>query len=130
MKLWRLLGRYDAESTTYTACAGTGGVSPYTPDFNGKLVGLRGIVGGGPVTSLVNHVQFKLNCTTFKPNAIEAAAQGSGLQTAPAIMPAPLDFQVDQAVQAGVPITIEARNLTADTPVTADAFLYGCFEVA
>jgi hypothetical protein len=128
MKLWRLIGRYDAESTTYTECAGTGATSPYTPDFNGRLVGLRGIAGGGAATTLINHVQFKLTCTTFKPNSIEAAAQGGGIMTAPAFIPPALDFAVDQPVAAGVPITIEGRNLTADTPVSVDVQLYGCFE--
>jgi hypothetical protein len=121
------MARYDAESTTYTAAAGTNGASPYTPDFNGRLVGLRGIAGGGAATTLINHVQFKLTSTKFSPNVIEAAAQGGGLMTAPAVIPPALDFPVDQEVQAGVPITIEGRNMTADTPVSVDVQLYGCF---
>ena len=128
MRFWRLIGRYDAESTTYSEVAGTGGASPYAPDFTGKLVGLRGIAGGGAATTLINHVQVRLTCATFKPNAIECAAQGGGLMTAPAIIPPALDWQVDQPVQAGVPITVEARNMTADTPVSVDVQLYGCFE--
>ncbi len=130
MKLWRLMARYDAESTTYTACAGTGGTSPYTPDFSGKLVGLRGVCGGGAATALINHVQFKLNCTTFKPNVMEAAVQGNGIMTAPALTPPVLDFPVDQTITAGIPVTIEARNMTADTPVGVDVQLYGCFEIS
>ena len=130
MKLWRLLGRYDAESTTYTECAGAGGVSPYTPDFNGRLKGLRGICGGGAATALINHVQFRLSCTTFNPNVIEAAVQGAGLQTVPSVGAFPIDWEVDQAVQAGVPITVEARNMTADTPVGVDVQLYGLFETS
>jgi len=126
---WRMLARYDAETTTYSACAGAGGTSPYTPEFDGKLVGLRGIAGGGAATALVNMVQFKLSCVTFKPNVIEAAVLGNGIQTAPAFKPAPLDFPVEQDVKAGVPITIEGRNIDADTPVTVDVQLWGCFQL-
>lgn len=130
MRFWRQIARYDAETTTYTACAGTNGASPYTPDFSGTLLGLRGIPGGGAATSLVNMVQFRLTCTTFKPNAIEAAVLGNGIQTAPAFKPAPLDFEVNQPVQAGVPIEVMARNQDADTPVTVDVALWGLFEIS
>lgn len=126
--LWRMVARYDAETTTYSACAGAGGASPYTPEFNGTLIGLRGVPGGGAATSLVNSVQFKLSCTSFNPNVIEAGVLGNGIQTAPAFKPAPIDWPVNQPVQAGVPITIEGRNLDADTPVTVDVQLWGCFE--
>lgn len=128
MKFWRLLGHYDAESTTYSACAGVP-ASPYTPDIDARLVGLRAIVNRNAATSLINHIQFKLTSTTFTPNAIEVGAQGSGLQTAPAQQAETLDYQVDQPVKSGVPISIEARNVTADTPVTVSALLYGLFEV-
>jgi len=124
---WRMMARYDAESTTYSACAGAGGTSPYTPDFSGTLVGLRGVAGGGAATSLLNMVQFRLTCTTFNPNSIEACVLGNGIQTAPAFKPAPVDFPCNQPVQAGVPITIEGRNLDADTPVTVDCQLFGQF---
>lgn len=127
-KYWRLLGEYNAETTTYSECAGAAQTSPYTPDANGRLIALRGVCGGGAATTLINHIQFRLTCTTFKPNTIHAAVQGGGLFTAPAFQPAPLDFVCDQEVQAGVPITVEARNVTADTPVTVDVQLYGLFE--
>lgn len=130
MRLWRLIGRYDAETTTYSALAGSGGASPYTPEFNGRLVGLRGICGGGAAATLINFVQFKLSCTTFKPNVIEAGVLGGGLETVPTIKPAPIDWPVDQPVQAGVPITIEGRNVDADTPVSVDVTLWGCFDVS
>lgn len=131
MKFWRLMGHYDSVTTAYTECAGALQTSPLTPDFTGKLVGLRGFVAGGAATSLVNHVQFRLTSTTFRPNVIHAAAQGAGIETAPAVSFGPiLDFDVDQPVQAGVPITIEGRNEAgAETPVTDEVVLYGCFEV-
>lgn len=127
--LWRQIARYDAETTTYSACAGSGGTSPYTPDFNGKLIGLRTIYNGGAATSLFDACQFKLTCTTFKPNVIECHANGTGLRTAPAFVAPPLDFPCEQEVQAGVPITIEGRITSAETNVTVDVALYGCFQV-
>lgn len=131
MKTWRALGQYDGEATTYAALAVTGFASPYTPDFSGRLKGLRVMINRSASTSLINHVEFRLSCTTFTPNIIEVGGQGSGLQTAPSLQAgvnAQSDWEVDQAVQAGVPITIEARNVTADTPVTVSAMLYGLFE--
>ena len=129
MRVWRLLGEYDAETVTYSECAGSAQTSPYTPDFSGRLIALRTVVGGGAATSLVQHIQFRLTCTTFRPNVIHVAAQGAGIQTAPAF-PAPIiDWPVDQPVQSGVPITVEGRNEAgAETPVTVEAFLYGLFE--
>ena len=124
---WRLLGQYDAETTSYSACAAVP-ASPYTPDKSGRLKALRAIVNRSAAASLINHVQFKLTCTTFNPNSIECGAQGSGLQTVPALQPESLDWAVDQQVQAGVPVTIEGRNVTADTPVTVSVLLYGLFE--
>jgi hypothetical protein len=122
-----MLGEYNAESKTYTAVAGTQ-ASPYTPDVTARLKGLRASISGDAASTLVRHVQFRLTCTTFNPNSIEAGVDGGGLQTAPAFEPVSRDFSVDQQVQAGVPITVEARNLTADTPVGVLAHLYGYFE--
>jgi len=126
-KYWVVLGEYDAETTTYSELAGGAGISPYTPKESGRLVGLRVEVGGDAATTLTELVQFKLTCATFKPNSIEVVGAGGGLRTAPFIQPAPRDFAVDQPVQAGVPIVIEARNVTADTPVTNSVLLIGCF---
>jgi len=130
MRTWRLLGEYDSVTTAFTALAGTPG-SPYTPDFNGRLVALRTIVGGGAATSLVQHIIFRLTCTKFVPNVLEVAAQGSGLQTAPAVKTGEvIDWPVDQVVQSGVTVNIEARNEAGvETPVTVEAFIYGLFEV-
>jgi len=130
MRIWRLLGHYDSETTDYTACAGALQTSPYTPDCNGTLVGLRTIVMGGAATSLVQGIVFRLTCTKWSPNAVQVAAQGGGLQTAPAVQPAPIDWSVNQPVQSGVPIHVEGRNNAgAETPVTVNAAVWGCFEV-
>ena len=131
MRYWKLLGQYDAETTTYSELAVSGMASPYSPVENAKLKGLRAVINRSAATSLINHIQFKLTCATFKPNSIEVGGQGAGLQTAPAGVggiTTQSDWEVDQPVQAGVPITIEARNVTADTPVTVSALLYGLFD--
>lgn len=108
--------------------AGGAGSSPYTPDQDARLIGLRVVVGADAATSLTEIVQFKLSCTTFVPNSIECGGLGTGLRTAPAMFAQPIDWVVDQEVRAGVPITIEARDVTADTPVTNSVTLWGLFE--
>jgi len=127
-KTWRCLGQYDAETTSYTAFGVSGFSSPYTPDFSGRLTGIRVIVNRSAATTLVNHVEVKLTSTTFTPNVIEVAGQGSGLQTAPASQAEKIDWDVDQPVAAGVPITLEGRCVTADTPVSVSVMVYGRFE--
>lgn len=128
-KYWRLLAEYNAESKTYSACAGAAQTSPYTPDESARLIGLRVIPSADAATTLMETVQFKLTCTKFKPNAIEVMGLGNGLLTVPTVERGKIiDYIVDQEVQAGVPITIEARNLTADTPVGVLVQLMGCFE--
>jgi hypothetical protein len=131
MKYWKCLGQYDSEATSFTELAVSGMASPYSPVESARLKGLRAVINRSAASSLINHVQFKLTCATFTPNSIEVGGQGSGLQTAPASVAgntAQSDWEVDQPVQAGVPITIEARNVTADTPVTVSALLYGLFD--
>lgn len=126
-KYWRLLGHYDAETATYSACVGAFQTSPYTPDEDARLVGLRTIVGRTAATTLTDEFQFRLTCTTFKPNTIHVMGVGSGLQTAPAF-PAPVvDYQVDQPVKAGVPITVEGRCGNASA-VTNAIYLMGLFQ--
>jgi hypothetical protein len=126
-KYWRLIGHYDAETNTYSGCVGAMQASPYTPDKSGRLIGLRAMVGRTSAATLTDAIQFRLTCTTFNPNTIHAMAIGTGLQTAPAF-PAPvIDFQVDQPVQAGVPITVEGRCANG-SGVTNDVFLFGLFE--
>jgi len=128
MKYWRCLGQYDAESTTYSELAVAGFTSPFSVPKNGRLTGLRAIINRSAVTSLINHIEFRLSCTDWSPNVIEVGGQGGGIQTAPVSQPAPFDYDIDQPVVSGHTMTIEARNVTADTPVTVSAMLYGRFE--
>lgn len=128
---WKLLGQYDAETTTWSEFAVTGFASPYNPVENATLKGLRVVINRSAATSLINHVEIRLTSATFKPNSIEVGGQGSGLQTAPALqggVNATLDWTVDQPVLAGTPITLEARNVTSDSPVSVSTLLYGLFQ--
>jgi len=130
MAIWQdLLGEYDAESTTFSAFAGGAGSSPYTPKANARLRAIKVDVIRGAATQLVNHVQIRLTCATFKPiNEINVGGDGSGLQTAPAFQNPMTVHEVDQEVKAGVPITLEGRNVTADTPVAVQVLVYAVFE--
>jgi len=130
MRFWRLMGEYDGEAASYSAFAGGGGISPFTPDFTGALVGLRVIASREAATSKTNHVQLKLTCNTFRPNSIECGVEGTGLQTAPASSPVIAEWPVEQPVVAGVPITMEGRCPGAETSVTNEVFLYGLFQIA
>lgn len=126
-RYWRLLGHYDAETQAYSACAGALQTSPYTPDADGVLKGLRVIVVGEAATSLIRGVQWRLSCAMWKPNTCHAFGAGAGLQTVPMVQPAASDYDVDQPVKAGVPITVEARCDVA-TAVTVSCYLMGLFE--
>lgn len=126
-KYWRLIGHYDAETQTFSECAGALQTSPYTPDEDARLIGLRAIVSRTAAATLTDGIQFRLTCTTFKPNTIHAGCLGSGLQTAPAFPAPAIDWGVDQPVKAGVPITVEGRCDTASF-VTTNVELYGCFQ--
>jgi hypothetical protein len=123
--------QYDGEATTYAEAAVSGMASPFAPVESARLKGLRMIINRSSAASLINHVQAKLTSASFRPNSIEVGGQGSGLQTAPALQSgdsAKMDWEVDQAVIAGTPITCEFRNITADTPVTVSVLLYGLFD--
>jgi len=127
MKYYKLLAELQEETTAYAAAAGASAPSPYTPAQSGKLTGLRLIPSRTAATTLLDGLIVKLTCTTFSPNSIEVAIAGSGLQTAPAIQPVPIDYDVDQPVQAGVPITIESKNVNGSA-VTVEVLVLGRFE--
>lgn len=126
-KYWRVIGHYTGEAQTYEALSGGFQASPYTPDEDARLTGLRIMVAPEAATSLVEGFQIRLTCTTFKPNTIHVGGIGNGLATVPAI-PAPvIDYPVDQPVKSGVPITLEGRHTVA-TAVTMNALILGQFE--
>jgi len=133
MKNVDCLCEYDAESTSWSSPTGVGGSTingSYTPQADGNLIGLRVVVNRDAATSLTNHVQFKLTCPLWGSRSCIVGGQGTGLQTAPALMGgdgSKLDYEVDLPVKSGVPITITARDVTADTPVTNSVLLYGFF---
>ena len=127
MRFWRMMALYNAESTTYTTTAGVP-ASPFNPDFSGRLVGLRTVVGADAATTLTELVQFRLTCTIWTPNSIEVGAVGTGLRTAPAMAIPAMEWPCDQPINASTSIAIEARNVTADTPVGVSVALWGLFE--
>lgn len=127
-KFWRLIGEMVETATTYGPVAGAAAPSPYVPDVDAQLVGIRLIPGRQAATSLVNGQQIRMTCTTFTPNTIHVASSGSGLQTAPVTQPTTVDYEVNQPVKAGVPITIEGRNTYANA-VTPDTLIMGLFEI-
>lgn len=123
---WRLIGHYNGEGQNYEALAGAFQASPYTPDEDANLIGIRVLPSGEAATSLTEGVQYRLTCTTFKPNTIHVCSAGNGIRTAPAANQPPIDYQVAQPVKAGVPITIEGRHNVA-TAVTSNQFVMGLF---
>jgi len=126
---WQVMGEYNAETTTFTAFAGGGGSSPYTPPVPGRLKGVRLLANRAAATSLINGVVVKMSCALFSPNAIEFAIVGGGLQTAPIAAIAQVDYQVDQPVAPGNPIKMEGKNISeTDTPVTVSIIVMGLFE--
>lgn len=126
-RFWRLIGEMVETATTYGPVAGAAAPSPYTPDVDANLVGLRVLTGRQTASSLTNDYQVRMTCTTFNPNTIHIAGVGTGLQTAPANLPNQFDFEVFQPVKAGVPITIEGRNTYANA-VTPDNLIMALFE--
>lgn len=127
MKFWRLLGEMVETGTAYAPVAGAAAPSPYTPDINAQLIGIRVIPSRQAATSLTNAQQIQLTCTTFHPNTIHVAVSGVGLATAPAADVLPVDYEVDQPVVAGVGIAIMGRNTYANA-VTPDTLIMGLFE--
>lgn len=126
-RYWKLLGQYSGEATTYEALAGAFQTSPYMPDEDARLRGIRLMCAPEAATSLVEGFQLRLTSTTFKPNTIHVCGIGNGLATVPSI-PAPvIDYDVDQPVRSGVGITIEGRHAVA-TAVTANILVMGLFE--
>lgn len=131
MVIWSdLMGEYDSETKTYSAVAGgtSGAASPYTPLKSGRLKAVKLMIANNAATSLVCAVSVRLTCTTFDPNQIVVGIAGNGLMTATISQPNTITHVVDQKVTAGVPITVEAANFTADTPVTVGLLIYGVFE--
>ncbi len=127
MKYWRVIGHYNGEAQTFEALAGTFQASPYRPDEDATLVGIRVIPCGEAATSLTEGFQLRLACTAWSPNVIHVAGAGNGLRTAPATAQAVFDYPVSLPCRSGVDITIEGRHAVA-TAVTANIILMGEFE--
>jgi len=118
---WDQLGVSVVTGTTYTAITG----SPYTPQANGRIRKLVIVFASDAATSLIERTDFRLKCKTF--GGVDCIISGcdTGLRTAPATQHKIVEFDVDLPVQAGVPITIEAKNNV--TAVTPNIALLGMF---
>lgn len=128
-RYWELIGHYNGESQNYEALAGGFQASPYSPLAKGRIKGLRVQIGGEAATSLVEGVEFRLTCPLWSPNTITVTAMGNGLRTVPTSgqQGTPVDYEIDQPVEPGTPITIEGRHNVA-TAVTNNSFVLGLFE--
>lgn len=122
---WDLMGRYNAETQTFSAFAGTPS-SPYTPKKNGTLLGIRVVVSSEAATTLTEGVRIRLRCTEWTPNQMEVAVAGNGLRTAPAQNVPPYDFPVNQPVKTDVQIELEGMCVEA-THVTNSIYVMGKF---
>ena len=122
-KYWKYMGLYDAETKTLTEF----GSGAYTPEDDGKLIAIRPIVGAASATALIEAFRFQLTHSKFQPNAIDVGGVGNGLATVPAYKSAPVDWPVDQQIKGGLPIKLEGQNLTGDTPVGVEIYLFGYF---
>lgn len=126
-----VMGQYIAEDKTFGACSATNFAVPFMPPEDATLIGIRTVSSADAATTLQEFVEVKLTSTSFKPNAIAAMSQGSGLLTVPSArggMVAVMDTPCEQPVKAGTPVTIECRNLTADTPVGVNVLVIGIFQ--
>lgn len=129
MKYWKLMGHYNGESQTYEALAGGLASSPFSPDTDGRLIGIRLIPANEAATSLMEGFQIKLTSVAFTPNTIEVVGCGNGLATAPAAPKNVIDYEIDQPVKTTQKITLEGRHAVA-TAVTAAVFVMGLFSTA
>jgi hypothetical protein len=128
-KYWKLLGHYAGVAQAFEAAAGTLQTSPVSPDADGRLKGLRVVVSGQAATSLTETVQIRLTCSLWTPNTIHVGGSGQGLLTVPQSQPAQFDWEVDQPVKTGSPITVEGRHGVA-TAVTPAVTIWGLFEAS
>ncbi len=111
-------------ATTLTAMTG----SPYAPLENGRLIGVRLVMAGDAVTSLIENVSVKLSCTSFKGVDLWVSGAGANIRTAPAF-PIPVAIQAcDLEVKTGVNIKVEVVSRTGATPVTPQYQVIGIFE--
>jgi len=124
---WRCLADYNGEAVAYEAAAGAGGASPFVPDKDARLIGLKLFGFSETAASLKEGVLIRLTCALWSPNTMIVAHSGIGLATVPVNPANPIDYPVEQPVKAGVPITIEGLNLVA-TAVTQRTLVMGLFE--
>ncbi len=117
------MGTSQSVTKTYVAMTG----SPYSPLTDGKLVTVKLLACGDAATSLIEGVQVKVECPLWGV-PLTVATVGAGLRTVPQL-PIPVGVQnCDLQVRTGVQITVQIKNVTADTPVTPQYVVIGVFE--
>ena len=102
-------------------------VGGFTPDYDGRLIGVIIDVGEEAATSLVEDVRVELSCTLWKPNKLEFGAKGSGLRTAPGVQLKPTFYTVDQEAKANKEITGQYIH-DSGSPVTSRIRVWGVFQ--
>lgn len=118
------MGTYIGAGKTFVAMTG----SPFAPLANGRLIQVKLLVYGSAVTALIEGVVATLSSPSFGGVPVTVGTAGSGIRTA-TIPAVPIGIQnCDVPVKVGVNITLQIKNVTADTPVTVEATLIGVFE--
>jgi len=123
----KLIAHIQEEGINYAAAAGAMQPSGFNPVEKCRLTGIRVLPTRTAATTLLDGKQIKITCNTFRPNSIEVFVAGSGIQTAPAAQPIPIDFVVDQPCEPANTFTVESRDVNASA-VTNDIFVIGKFE--
>lgn len=123
---WELIGQYNSETTADTPLAGTP-ASPWNPGENARLLAIRTVVCDEAATSLVNVGVITLTSKIWG-HTLEVPFIGTGLRTVPAMVQPPIDSPIDMRVQAGVPVVLKGRHLTADTPITCNVLVWALLE--
>lgn len=127
-RYWQLIGDYNGEGTTWEALAGGFQASPYSPPAKGRIKGIRIIESAEAATSLTEGVEYRISCPLWTPNTLTFVGAGNGIDTAlTPRSPGPMDYDIDQPVEPGTPITLEGRHAVG-TAVTHRSFVLGLFE--
>ena len=118
------MATYIGAGKTYVAMTG----SPFAPLTNGRLVQLKLILYGSAVTALIEGVTILAECPAWGGVPVTISGAGARLRTAPAFPIEVIVQNCDVPIKTGVNITLQIKNVTADTPVTVEATLIGVFE--
>lgn len=117
------MATYIGAGKTLVAMTG----SPYSPLADGRLIQLKLVVYGSAATALIEGIEAVATCPLWGV-PVSVATAGAGIRTALCAVVPPGIQNCDVPVKTGVQITLQIKNITADTPVTVEAVLIGVFE--